>query len=70
MKKLMVIASLILSIPSYTQEVSNRLERAYSKFQSDSQLSNALASLYVIDANSGNVVFDRNSTIGLATAST
>ena len=34
------------------------------------QLKHAISSLYVIDANTGQVVFDKNSQIGLAPAST
>ena len=70
MKKLLVIVCLIVSLTSFTQEISNRLKTAYAKFEGDSQLSNALSSLYVVDAKSGDVVFDKNSRVGLATAST
>ena len=70
MKKLLVIVCLTVSLSSIAQDVSDRLKNAYTKFESDSQLSNALSSLYVVDATSGDVVFDKNSRIGLATAST
>lgn len=52
------------------QPVSKKLQRIFQKFENDSQLKNAIASLYVIDAKTGKVVFDKNSTIGLAPAST
>jgi D-alanyl-D-alanine carboxypeptidase/D-alanyl-D-alanine-endopeptidase (penicillin-binding protein 4) len=70
MKKLLVPALLIVSIHSFSQDISKRLQDAYQKFENDSQLSNAISSLYVIDAKTGDVVFDKNSKIGLATAST
>jgi len=61
---------LLLSVHTFAQTLSIRLQTAYQKFEGDSQLSNAISSLYVIDANTGQVVFDRNSKIGLPTAST
>lgn len=41
-----------------------------NRFNSDSQLKYASAALYVINASTGEVVFDQNSTMGLAPAST
>jgi serine-type D-Ala-D-Ala carboxypeptidase/endopeptidase (penicillin-binding protein 4) len=70
MKKLFLLTGLILSLSSFAQNISKRLQDAYQKFENDSQLSNAISSLYVINANTGEVVFDKNSRIGLATAST
>jgi D-alanyl-D-alanine carboxypeptidase/D-alanyl-D-alanine-endopeptidase (penicillin-binding protein 4) len=70
MKKIFLIAGLLLSVCSFAQNISKRLQEAYQKFENDSQLSNAISSLYVIKANTGEVVFDKNSKIGLATAST
>lgn len=52
------------------QPVTERLNKAWQRFTGDSQLKHALASLYVIDALTGEVVFDRNSQAGLAPAST
>lgn len=70
MKKLFFVISVLIAYHSFAQNISKRLEDAYQKFESDPQLSNAISSLYVIDANTGDVVFDKNSRIGLATAST
>ncbi|MBZ4188216.1 D-alanyl-D-alanine carboxypeptidase/D-alanyl-D-alanine-endopeptidase [Niabella sp. 3A5MI-3] len=39
-------------------------------FNGDEQLAHALSSLYIIDAATGTVVYDQNSRIGMATAST
>ena len=69
-KSILFLCLLIAGLPSFTQTVYKRLEGAYQKFEKDSQLSNAVASLYVINANTGEVVFDKNSRVGLATAST
>ena len=43
---------------------------AYRQFESDSQLRHAISSLYVINAKTGEVIFDKNSQVGLAPAST
>jgi serine-type D-Ala-D-Ala carboxypeptidase/endopeptidase (penicillin-binding protein 4) len=70
MKILFAIVCLMISTRSLSQGISTRLQNAYTRFETDSQLNCAIASLYVINASSGEVVFDRNSRIGLATAST
>lgn len=49
---------------------TTRLTTAFQKFEADPQMQNGIASLYVVDARTGQVVFDRNSKIGLAPAST
>lgn len=71
MKKV-VLFFLLLStgtvIPA--QKVADRLEKAWNQFAGDSQLKYAMLSLYVVDARTGAVVFDRNSRTGLAPAST
>jgi len=55
---------------AYAQSVKQKLQQAYQQLESDSQLKHAINSLYVINAKTGEVVFDRNSQIGLAPAST
>ncbi|MGQ0738791.1 MAG: D-alanyl-D-alanine carboxypeptidase/D-alanyl-D-alanine endopeptidase [Bacteroidota bacterium] len=52
------------------QTISQRLQKAFSDFEKDEQLRHAISSLYVIDAKTGQVLFDKNSQIGLAPAST
>src|SRR6478609_2715912 len=52
------------------QSVKEKLLQAYQQFESDSQLRHAISSLYVINAKTGEVVFDKNSQVGLAPAST
>ena len=46
------------------------MQKAYQVFENDPQLKHAISSLYVIDGKTGKVVFDKNSQIGLAGAST
>lgn len=61
----------LLTLPQvWAQSAATKLTTAFQKFEADSQLQNGIASLYVVDAKTGQVVFDRNSKIGLAPAST
>jgi D-alanyl-D-alanine carboxypeptidase/D-alanyl-D-alanine-endopeptidase (penicillin-binding protein 4) len=71
MKRLFLVAGcLLLVVSSFAQTTNQKLEKAFTAFEKDSQLRHAISSLYVIDANTGQVVFDKNSQIGLAPAST
>lgn len=73
MKKVFILfLFLFLCMQQYlsAQPVTERLRNAWQRFTGDSQLKHAMASLYVIDAVTGEVVFDRNSQTGLAPAST
>jgi serine-type D-Ala-D-Ala carboxypeptidase/endopeptidase (penicillin-binding protein 4) len=65
-----VFIFLLLPFISAAQRVEDRLQKAYQQFESDEQLKHAISSLYVINAKSGEVVFDKNSQVGLAPAST
>ena len=65
-----VISYSLIVIGSSAQTISQKLQKAFATFEKDSQLKHAISSLYVIDANTGQVVFDKNSQIGLAPAST
>ncbi|HEX6334880.1 MAG TPA: D-alanyl-D-alanine carboxypeptidase/D-alanyl-D-alanine-endopeptidase [Flavisolibacter sp.] len=70
MKKpgLILIFSLCFGMVA-AQQVSTKLAQAFRTFENDAQLRNAVVSLYVVDAATGKVVFDRNSLAGLAPAS-
>ncbi|OSZ80122.1 D-alanyl-D-alanine carboxypeptidase/D-alanyl-D-alanine-endopeptidase [Chitinophagaceae bacterium IBVUCB2] len=72
MKKVLLLVGgcLLLVSSTIAQTVSQRLQKAFQQFEADSQLKHAISSLYVIDAKTGEVVFDKNSQIGLAPAST
>lgn len=67
---LLPIAYYLLPITSTAQSVSQKLRFAYSQFEKDTQLKHAISSLYIINAKTGQVVFDKNSQIGLTPAST
>jgi len=71
MKRFFLVAGCWLLVAgSSAQTIQQRLQNAYQQFESDTQLKHAISSLYVINANTGKVVFDKNSQIGLAGAST
>ncbi len=71
MKKIVFVIYTVLYVSvSYCQTVSQKLQNAWQQFEGDSQLKHAISSLYIIDAKTGQVVFDKNSQIGLAPAST
>lgn len=55
---------------SIAQPIGQRLREAFRVFENDSQMKHAISSLYVYDATSGTVVFEKNAGIGLAPAST
>lgn len=52
------------------QSITQLLQKAFQQFEDDSQLKYAISSLYVIDAKTGKVIFEKNSRVGLAPAST
>jgi len=71
MKKIFIsFYFLILNFDFFGQTINQKLQKAFTAFEQDSQLNHAISSLYVIDANTGQIVFDKNSQIGLAPAST
>jgi serine-type D-Ala-D-Ala carboxypeptidase/endopeptidase (penicillin-binding protein 4) len=71
MKRLIIIIVYSSAVnSSFGQTITQKLQKAWQQFENDEQVKHAISSLYVIDAATGKVVFDRNSTIGLAPAST
>ncbi|MES1222590.1 MAG: D-alanyl-D-alanine carboxypeptidase/D-alanyl-D-alanine-endopeptidase, partial [Bacteroidota bacterium] len=71
MKRIVFVTGFLLLVAgSFSQSLNQKLQKAYQQFEKDSQLKYAISSLYVIDAKTGAVVFDKNSRIGLAPAST
>jgi D-alanyl-D-alanine carboxypeptidase/D-alanyl-D-alanine-endopeptidase (penicillin-binding protein 4) len=70
MKTINLLILLVCSFAAGAQSVPARLADAFSAFEKDAQMVNGIASLYVVEAKSGKVVFDRNGSVGLAPAST
>jgi serine-type D-Ala-D-Ala carboxypeptidase/endopeptidase (penicillin-binding protein 4) len=70
MKRFLSFVFFLLPFIVAAQTVSQKLQKAFQQFENDDQLKHAISSLYVIDAKTGQVVFDKNAQIGLAPAST
>jgi D-alanyl-D-alanine carboxypeptidase/D-alanyl-D-alanine-endopeptidase (penicillin-binding protein 4) len=71
MRRLSLFAFLFFLLSSlYAQTASQRLQKAFAAFEKDEQLKHAINSLYVVDAKTGQVVFNKDSQVGLAPAST
>ncbi|MFL5738959.1 MAG: D-alanyl-D-alanine carboxypeptidase/D-alanyl-D-alanine-endopeptidase [Flavisolibacter sp.] len=69
-KKIVSALLLIASMCGFAQEQKQKIAQAFEGFLSDSQLNSALASLYVVDATTGEVVYEKNARTGMATGST
>lgn len=67
---MLLMIALFAATTVCAQTVTQKLQKVFPGFEEDIQLSHAISSLYVIDAKSGKVVFDKNSRVGLAPAST
>lgn len=65
-----LLPGLLFSLSIFAQEPAAKIRKAFTGMLADPQLANASVSLYVVDATSGAVVFDHNSQVGLAPAST
>ncbi len=65
-------AALLCFVYSYafTQTVEVKLLNAVKQLETDAQFKHASISLYVVESKTGKLVFDKNSEMGLATAST
>ncbi|MFT3704756.1 MAG: D-alanyl-D-alanine carboxypeptidase/D-alanyl-D-alanine-endopeptidase [Agriterribacter sp.] len=61
---------LLCGVYTNAQTINQKIKTAFQYFENDNQLKHAISSLYVIDANTGEVLFDKNSQIGLTPAST
>lgn len=68
--RLFSLLAILLGWITVHAQTAQKLTAAMDAFNADAQLKYALSSLYVIDAATGNVVFDQNSKVGMATAST
>ena len=71
MKRLAITLLLLtIAITSFAQNRIENVSIAFDKFLSDEQNRHAIASLCVLDANTGKTLYAHNEQIGLATAST
>jgi serine-type D-Ala-D-Ala carboxypeptidase/endopeptidase (penicillin-binding protein 4) len=71
MKRIFLLATLLITVSHLpAQSTTAKISKAWTSFEQDPQMQSGIASLYVIDAANGKVVFDKNSSVGLAPAST
>lgn len=70
MKLSFVFACLLSSAMLHAQPATDQLKNAMSRMEKDDQFQNASVSLYVVDAKTGQVIFEKNAQQGLAPAST
>jgi len=70
MKTFFLVLGLLTTTFSFAQDAGKNLIAAMKKMETDAQFKHASISLYVVDSKTGKVVFDKNSEMGLATAST
>ncbi len=70
MRTIFIVISLVFFQNSFAQPLKQQLETAMLKMEKDEQLKHGTISLYVVDAKTGAVVFDKNAQVGMAPAST
>jgi len=61
---------IFISLSCFAQNKIQNLEKAFNNLLADEQTKHAIASLCVLDANTGKTLYAKNEQIGLATAST
>lgn len=66
----LLCTSLLFISSTLAQTVQQNLEKGFQSFLGQPSLKNGMASLHVMDKNSGAIIFEKNSQIGLPTAST
>lgn len=71
-KKILPLIAWLFFISSVSvgQALSTKIEKAFRSFESDARMKHGIASLTVINANTGQIVFSENGDMGMATAST
>ncbi|MHC8948271.1 D-alanyl-D-alanine carboxypeptidase/D-alanyl-D-alanine endopeptidase [Sphingobacterium hungaricum] len=62
--------SVFIASSAMAQTATQKIATAFQTFEKQSNIKNGVASLTVLDAKTGQVVFEKNSQIGLPTAST
>lgn len=71
MKKIIASSLLIVTtIACYGQSIKNKLEQQFQIFTNHPSLANGIATLTVTNTDNGQVLYEKNSSLGLPTAST
>ncbi len=69
MRSILTFTLICSVLSSFAQKTAERIDKAYTELMADSQSAHAIVALYIVNNKTGEVVFDRNSNIGLAAAS-
>lgn len=71
MKKTITLSLLVLLVfCSNAQNIKSKIEQSFTTFLAQPALKNGMATLVVTDTEDGNIIYEKNSQIGLPTAST
>lgn len=71
MKKIVTTSLLaIIALTTNAQTIKNKIEQSFNTFLAQPALKNGIATLVVTDTENGKVIYEKNSQIGLPTAST
>lgn len=71
MKKILAIYTFtLLAFSAEAQQIKSKIEQSFNSFLSQPALKNGIASLVVTETDNGRVIYEKNSQIGLPTAST
>jgi D-alanyl-D-alanine carboxypeptidase/D-alanyl-D-alanine-endopeptidase (penicillin-binding protein 4) len=70
MRIIQTIFFLILSLPLWSQDIGTKLTSAVQNLEQQQSMTHASIGFYVVNATTGNVVFDKNAQLGLVPAST
>ena len=66
---MLLICFVFTSVFSFAQTIQQRLNNAVQALLKDEQMKHAIMSLYVVEKNTGKVVYNLNEQVGLAPAS-
>lgn len=70
MKFLFSAVLVLFCISTQAQSITERIKTAMSNMEKSDQFAHASIGLYIVDSKTGQVIFDKNSQLGLAPAST
>src|SRR5665647_279239 len=70
MRVFLVIIYAFLSLNSFSQTLTQRIQKAYEQFEKYPQLKYGISSLTVLNAETGEVIFSASGNTGLPPAST
>lgn len=65
-----LLLCLWMSLPVSAQSLADKIAKAFNHFETDTHMTYGIASLTVLDANTGEIIFSKHGDKGMATAST